>query len=1132
MAIKDPNVLNRIKALNTNLEKAEDPDIAKVEENISKRLFNVLEWSNNISVDSELYASVDKLASALDIANYIDTAKTNLSSTHVSIPYTWWAFNVPNSVITLAAGAPIADTETAITNMNNAIAELNTLPDQINTLRSRLQQNLTTLNEIHNIQFTGIPDTLTNIDSNRRLLGNYKRKCRNLITTLRTIERLENLSYYNDWTTRWTNAFNDRNNAVTNFNTAYWRAPAFMWNLPDWTSFNVSHFDRNADSWLWKLSEFEDLDGRIEALDNTYEQAHWKRQNLDRLINQLPKQPGERILVPNNLWLFNSDDTIVTSALATLWETDTERRNITDRLNKLDVLQWQIETLRVRYQENLDKLKKILALQQLQERMNATHPREMERRQREFNTIREISKNNLLLWPWAPATYEPYLPNTAIGVWETWVWWNPAREIHLDFVYWALWIWFNGWARNLTYSLCDGAWNPLTSNGLNLEIQQWWQTISLWWITFDNTAQTMTINNLQVTPIEWLTFPLILDLNVRVRIHDNDTGLDIDHHKPIHLEITRPTLDHTARENAYDRLNPPMNERVAAEYSDKYRENLENEAIWSILREWKDEKEVDEIYNNETRRNIFINRIRRRLWTHIPLLELWALQTGFRTDMTREDRDVPVEYLLGENQFQNYIRQSIPDNLKVYASKAIHDNANIQRDDIFQEFLNFQSDIVNNLVDKADTLNVLASIPTERPEWHPKTFLQRLTWHESVQNNYTKFFQWRHAELNDLSLETEDWIIKYWVKIEVTWINKLTATINIDWQDEPEIIDAPNHDELITWILNMANTKDGEPVNKKLLCNIALSVLKAMVLMAPQKLSRQIPNTNFNWVSCDRIEASVKWWNLRIRWWWVDWSRTRHNVTIFDEAQFKELHDENMLENWIRELSTQINRIMNATAQEYHEATSAMLKNDWNRYLMRYNTAERFRWWPIKRLWWRMIHGKTSNDFDFDNITVNEAWKTVNIKLEKWLFTVSGNHEWESFEYKSRNLWSILRKQKGRDYVFNGVELAMIAAINEAFIQKLRKNHWVETENFVISDVNDGKTGRTYIFDSSWNLSYLEIEDANLNPLGAGQTWRIDPNQIPTARRRCNDEERRDFMQNPLLAWRLQRAMRRRLALF
>jgi hypothetical protein len=43
----------------------------------------------------------------------------------------------------------------------------------------------------------------------------------------------------------------------------------------------------------------------------------------------------------------------------------------------------------------------------------------------------------------------------------------------------------------------------------------------------------------------------------------------------------------------------------------------------------------------------------------------------------------------------------------------------------------------------------------------------------------------------------------------------------------------------------MANTKDGEPINKKLLCNIALSVLKAMVLMSPQRLNRQIPTTNF-----------------------------------------------------------------------------------------------------------------------------------------------------------------------------------------------------------------------------------------------------------------------------------------------
>jgi hypothetical protein len=61
--------------------------------------------------------------------------------------------------------------------------------------------------------------------------------------------------------------------------------------------------------------------------------------------------------------------------------------------------------------------------------------------------------------------------------------------------------------------------------------------------------------------------------------------LDIDHHKPIHIEITRPTLLQANRENAYDSLIPPMNDRIIAEYTDRYRESLENEAIWKILRE-------------------------------------------------------------------------------------------------------------------------------------------------------------------------------------------------------------------------------------------------------------------------------------------------------------------------------------------------------------------------------------------------------------------------------------------------------------------------------------------------------------------------------------------------------------------
>ena len=1121
MAIKDPNVLNKINTLNTNLE---DADVARVEENISNRLFNVLEWSNSISVDSELYASINSVAESSNITTYINTAKTSLPNTSISIPYTWWAFNVLNSVVTLAAGAPIADTENAITNMNNAIAGLDTLPSQLNTLRSRLEENRRILNEIHNIQldwrWTGrivrdINNDITTETSNRS-------KCNNLLSALSRIQTAEQHPAYTNpahaqhayYQTLHTNEVNSFNAAIVGMGwiTNYATDWDFVSKRVEVTTAQTN-FDNNIRNLQQELRLSEDT-------------AH----NENRL-------PTSNISVPGSLWLFDSNDTKVDkSRLTNHVNTQIEIDHIDERLDMLNLLEWQIGTLRARYQDNLNRLKRILALQQLQQRINSTHPLEMDRRHREFNTIREISHNNLLLWPWAPGIYEPYLPNTAISVWERWVWWNPAREIHLDFVHWALWTWFNGWARNSVYSLCDEDWNPLSNNWWRLEIQQWWETLNIRWITFDNTAQTMRIDNLEITPIEWLTFPLSLDLNVRVRIHDDDTWLNIDHHKPIHIEINRPTLATADRETAYDSLVPPMNDRIMAEYDDRYRENLENEAIWRILREWWNEAEVNEIYNNETRGNMLIDRIRERLRWHFPFLAIGHLQTWFRTDMTRNNRDVPVQYLLNQNAFQNYVRQSIPDNLRNFASWQINNNANAYRDDILQEFINFQTDVINSPKDNLDNLRFLAQVPDDNdwPQSHPDSRWQRLIGRNSRKNNYTKFFQWRSANLENQILETEDWEIGYWVKVECIWVNRITATIIIDWREEPEIIEAANHDRLITWILNRANTKDWEPLNRKLRCNIALSVLKAMVMMSPQRLNREIPLTNFvdargNVVPCDRIEANICRWNLRIRGWNVNLAnRTRQNVIIFDENQFKNLHDIDMLEDWVRELSTQINSIMNATAEEYQGAVDSVRGNAW---LLDYDTKQWLTGWPIKRLWWRLAYGKTNTNFDFDT-SVHEAWKNVNIEFHGWKFTVTWEFDGQEYKYEAKDLWSILRKKINRKRVFDGIELAMVAAINEQYIERLRTNNLVQTENFAVSDFNVDKTWKVYIFDEDGNLSYLEIEDRALNPLWARNAGRIDPNAIPAERIRCNEQERREFMQNPLLAWRLQREMRRRLALF
>lgn len=1128
MAIKDPNILNRINALNTNLENA---NITEIQNNISNRLFGVLDWANSISVDSELYASLNDVTDASNLNAFINRNKNNLPhnpADRVQINYASWPYNVANTIVNLTPAAWITDTQNAINDMNTAINWLNNLPGQISTLRTRLQENRNILNKIHNTQsnrwrrnWRSITTIQWEIDTRNSNID----KCSILISILSSIENTEkNAAYLNPAHTQNDYYKNLHQQLVDDFNN---NRDVIVW----------SNYSGNWD-FVAKRREITNAKNRY---NNELTTLNSELQLSEKIVEDTNRLETTNIPVPDNLWLFNTDNTVVdTGTLTTARNTQIQIDNINTRLAQLDVLQWQIETLHARYQDNLNRLNKILTLQQLQQRMNTTHPGEMDRRQREFNTIREISNNNLLLWPWAPGTYEPYLPNTAIGVWERWAWWNPAREIHLDFINWALGTGFNGWSRNFRYSLCDETWNPLRNNWWRLEIQQWWQTINIRWITFDDAAQTMRIDNLEITPIDWLTFPLNLDLNVRVRIHDNDTWLDIDHHKPIHLEITRPTLAQAIRENAYNSLTPPMNDRITAEYTDRYREELENEAIWKILHEWWNwnEAEVNEIYNNETRRNLLINRIRRNLRWHFPFLTIGDLQTWFRTDMTREDRDVPVQYLLNQNSFQNYIRQSIPNNLRDYASWQINRNANAYRNDIFQEFLNFQTDVANNPKDNLDNLRVLAQVPDDNnwPQSHPDSWRQRLRRRNSRKNNYTKFFQWRNANIENQTLETEDWEIKYWVKIEVPWVNRIVATINIDGKDEPEIIEAANHDRLIRWILSRANTKDWEPLNRKLRCNIALSVLKAMVMMSPQRLNREIPLTNFtdarwNIITCDRIEAFIRWESLRIRGWMVNQAtHTRQNVTIFDEDQFKSLHDIDALENWVRELSTQINSIMNATAQEYQNATNWLLHNRENRNLLKYDTTQWLRWWPIKRLWWRLRYGKTNNNFDF-NTSVNEAWKNVNIEFNWWKFIVSWEFDGQEYKYEAKDLWSLLRKKINRKRVFDWIELAMVAEINEQYIEKLRTNNLVQTENFAVSDLNNDKTWKVYIFDEGGNLSYLEIEDRALNPLWTRNAWHIDPEQIPIERIRCNDQERKEFMQNPLLAGRLLREMRRRLAL-
>ena len=1116
MAIKDPNVLDKINTLNTNLE---NNVVGEIERNISNSLFNVLEWTNGISIDPDILASVEQASNASNLNDRIVNQRWRLATAAIAIPYETWNEDIANTVVSGNTN-DAWQTQSRINENQWYIDSLrDDLPNQIRSLRTRLEENQRIVSNVNRIQ-RGLPAwlRLPTINAQITNLQNLSGSVQQLNDFLRRINEIEMDRDYSTGSRRWNNLEIQRWDVINNFNSLYASIaiPTEMnpTGVPVPTVFNPTN---TASSFMWYFRAVStNISSRLTELRS---QLTWI-QSIEDLTNSLPTN---RIWVPDyGLWFWDWETVVNHTSISTEADSRAELDSINERLRKLQTLEDNIPRLRARYQENIDTLRALLTLQNLNDRLESRYPREMGRRHDEFNLVRDVAINNLWL---RNAWYQSRLTNQTFNIGQT------VAPIPLDFIHWAL-------PTGLTpaYNLCDRSWNPFRIAWGNIEIPlDTWTTVKVSGITF-TPAWEMVVNNLTITPMEWVTFPLVLDnLNVRVRISDWN-GLNIDHHKPIRLEITSPVLTQRIRQNAYDSLRPPMDERIEAEYTDRYRESLENESIWNILREWWNEAEVNEIYNDETRRNLCIDRMRNILRWYFPLLAIGNLQAWFRCDMTREDRDVPIQYLLNQNAFQNYVRQSIPNNLRDYASAQILNNARAHRDDILNEFLEFQTAVANNRVDNNDNLAILAQVPGDNawPQWHPNNWLQRISRRRSRKNNYTKFFQWRSASLDNQTLETEDGNINYWVNVEVLWVNRIVATINIDGKEEPEIIEASNHDRLMIWILNRANTKDGEPLNRKLRCNIALSVLKAMVMMSPQRLSREIPNTGFmdarwNLVFCDRIEAFIRWENLVLRGWAVNQAtRVRQNVTIFDENNFKSLHDVYALEDGVRMLSTQINSIMNATAQEYNNATNTILRN---KSLRKYNTVQWLQWGPIKRLWWRIAYGKTNTDFDFQT-SVSNAWKSTNIEFNKWKFTVSWEFDGQDYKYEAKDLWSILRKKINRKRVFDGIELAMVAAINEQYIERLRTNNLVQTENFAVSDFNVDKTWKVYIFDEDGNLSYLEIEDRALNPLWARNAGRIDPNAIPAERIRCNEQERREFMQNPLLAWRLQREMRRRLALF
>lgn len=714
----------------------------------------------------------------------------------------------------------------------------------------------------------------------------------------------------------------------------------------------------------------------------------------------------------------------------------------------------------------------------------------------------------------------------------------------------ALWVgcFLNAGATpNISYNLCDKtSWEELPIQNNVVQIATGTQTI--WLSGLRINGNQLELDNLQIQSFEGVKFPLNIQIVVRGRIQD-PSGVNLDHYKTFNLTINapqlawsnaqNPTWANTPRATAYTNLNQwgAINNRLVAEYSDPTRTTIENEIIREILRANGNQAEIDKIYNNQQQRDLLIERIR-NIPQLIPIFTIANLQNGFMNEMIRENRNVPIQHLISINAFTDYLRNNLETNIRDFVRGQIRTAINItaQRNNILRTVMDFQSDVINDKLDNNDHRTLNQNIPNIRPQGHPNTRQQRLTRRRSNRNNWTKFLDGRESKLFEDKLETNEGELSFDLKVAVHGVNKIVTTINIKGEDEPIILDTRDVNEMTHMILRLEATKSGEPINRKLRCRMALNAVKAVVAMSPTTLHRQyqgnVTAVDGQIYQIDRLSTHIRWGNLVLRGSCANSHnnpptqyRQRVNHVVFDEQRYKWLHNINELERGMVGLSGQINDIMNSMGNEFRQATSHIKAAP----LMKYNTTKYLRWGPIKRLRWRMVYGKTNWKFDFD--TSATSWsKTANIKFEKGKFTLSGTFKDKPFEFKGRSLGTILRKKIDRLRVFDGVELPIFEKINEAMITQLRTNNLISPENFWVSDLNTNKTGRVFFMDSQGDLSYIEIEDRNLNPLRNGRTYgRINFNDLPPQRIRCNETERREFMQNPLLSGRLIRAMRNRL---
>ncbi|MEI6426159.1 MAG: hypothetical protein WCO66_02280 [Candidatus Absconditabacteria bacterium] len=628
-------------------------------------------------------------------------------------------------------------------------------------------------------------------------------------------------------------------------------------------------------------------------------------------------------------------------------------------------------------------------------------------------------------------------------------------------------------ALPIAYALCDNTSGTVLAGDPARGYQvttATGQIVTLRGITIAGTPVTiLTGTTITVDPVEGLTFPLNLEIGVRGRITENT--INLDSYKTVRLTINAPQLTLAQRQVTYDTLNTgtTINTRINIEHTNNNR-TREDDVLREMLSAGGKQPEVDVLRKDEAQAREFIKRIR-AIPGLIPVVSIAQAinPAGFRAAMTDPTRNVPVQHLVNEAAFADYLTNNLDANIQEYLSRNIRttlDNV-ANRNTILREFLDFQTELKNNKVDSPvdqDALGDIAGVEMDSKRWLP--LLGR------KDKNYMKFFSGASIDMGSqtVNLNKE---VKYGLNLKVSGKNEITASIKIG--DKKEIIKKGGDPmKLIKDILNEKSIPEG-----KTRLHIAYNVIAGMIQIAKNEdislsyrdaagHNQVIKLDGKNIILEDQDDLTNHATGRRITTTLFDYSLFE-STNSFEDPNRSGRHvlapDNRTLRIGLERLTKHFNVAMNQVNANYDCATERKLGG-----LLRSNTSSDFpssAWTsPIKKL----LNCKTTTNFDFAT-SVSHNGKSVQIERKGNIFflTIDG------VELKGKDLGKLLKKRKGGIRLFDGVERAICGEIYKNMVEKLRTNTKIARSSF---GVMDPKTGRMYIVDEDGQLGYLRAEEA------------------------------------------------------